>query len=91
MGDGSFDGSGRGKGRVTLHTNNFTLNEVKLLQSILLSKFNLKSGLQKVSHSDPIRGYAIRIPAPLRSPIEDDRRLAQSRYSTINCFSSYLF
>lgn len=65
MGDGSFDGSGRGKGRVTLHTNNFTLDEVKLLQSILLSKFNLNSGLQKVSllRTDPIRGYAIRIPA----------------------------
>lgn len=66
MGDGSFDGSGRGKGRVTLHTNNFTLDEVKLLQSILLSKFNLKSGLQKVSHSDPIRGYAILRSIPAR-------------------------
>jgi hypothetical protein len=33
MGDGSFDKHGytKGAGRVTLHTNNFTLDEVKLL------------------------------------------------------------
>jgi hypothetical protein len=30
-GDGGFDGHGRGAGRVTLFTNNFTLEEVELL------------------------------------------------------------
>lgn len=63
MNYGSFDGNGRGNGRVSIHTNNFTLDEVKLLQSFLLSKFNIDSGLVKVTNSDPIRGYVIRIPA----------------------------
>jgi hypothetical protein len=63
MGDGGFDGHGRGDGRVTLYTNNFTLEEVELLRSILLSKFNLESSLRKVGQTDPLRGYAIRIPS----------------------------
>lgn len=63
MGDGGFDGHGRGAGRVTLSTNNFTQDEVKILQNTLLSKFNIESSLQTSKNSDPIRGYAIRIPA----------------------------
>jgi hypothetical protein len=30
IGDGAFDGFGRGLGRITLHTNNFTLQEVNI-------------------------------------------------------------
>jgi hypothetical protein len=61
IGDGGFDSSGRGIGRVVLYTNNFTLAEVKLLQEILFSKYGIKSGLKKGQHTDPDRGYAIRI------------------------------
>ncbi|MBP1357804.1 MAG: hypothetical protein JZD40_04870 [Sulfolobus sp.] len=60
IGDGGYDGHGRGVGRVTLYTNNFTLAEVELLQSILLDKFGLKTYLRKVANADPARGYAIR-------------------------------
>ena len=63
MGDGGFDGHGRGAGRVSFSTNNFTLNEVDLLQKILFSKFNIDSSLKKFENSDLNRGYAIRIPA----------------------------
>lgn len=37
MGDGPFDGL-QGMGRVTLHTNSFTLAEVELLRTVLLEK-----------------------------------------------------
>lgn len=47
MGDGSFDGYGRGLGRVVLHTDNFTHDEVQLLRDILKSKFNIESTLKK--------------------------------------------
>lgn len=63
MGDGSFDKYGRGLGRVSLHTENFTLTEVELLQRILLSKYSIKSSLYKGQNKDPMRGYIIRIPA----------------------------
>ena len=63
MGDASFDGYGRGIGRITLHTNNFTHAEVEHLRSILLSKYNLESAIKITKHSDPNRGHAIRIPA----------------------------
>ena len=61
MGDGAFDSYGRKIGRVTLHTSNFKLDEVRVLQDIFRSKFNIESGLQKVVNSDITRGYAIRI------------------------------
>nr|YP_010130233.1 LAGLIDADG endonuclease [Clavaria fumosa]QPZ51134.1 LAGLIDADG endonuclease [Clavaria fumosa] len=64
MGDGSWDVHGS---RLVLHTNNFTLNEVKRLQSILLSKFNLRSYLVKINlkiiPSNKDRGYIIKIPS----------------------------
>lgn len=63
MGDGGFDGFGRGLGRVSLYANNFTLKEVELLQSILLTQYGISSGLKRNKHSDPNRGYVIRIPA----------------------------
>lgn len=63
MGDGGFDGHGRGLGRISLYTNNFTLVEVKLLQSALLNNFGISSGLKRNRHSDLDRGYIIRIPA----------------------------
>lgn len=63
IGDGSFDKYGRGIGRVSLHTENFRLNEVKLLQGILLSKYGIESSLYKGRHNDTMRGYIIRIPA----------------------------
>ncbi|RYE27649.1 MAG: hypothetical protein EOP45_00420 [Sphingobacteriaceae bacterium] len=62
MGDGSFDGYGRGLGRVVLHTDNFTHAEVQLLRDILKSKFNIESGV-KVGKPDPVRGHQIRISA----------------------------
>jgi hypothetical protein len=61
MGDGGFDGHGRGTGRVTLFTNNFTLEEVELLRKLLLDKFGLESALYKRANKDSKRGYAIRI------------------------------
>ena len=63
MGDGSFDGHGRGAGRVSLHTNCFTLDEVKLLQAALLNNFGIESSLHNIRNSDPSRGHIIRIPA----------------------------
>lgn len=62
MGDGGFDGHGRGLGRVTLFTNNITLEEVEQLRSILQSKFGISSALRKVANAEPARVYAIRIP-----------------------------
>ena len=59
MGDGSFD---RSTGRLQLHSNWFTLHEVKTLQSILLEKYNISSYLKPSANSDPNRGYIIRIP-----------------------------
>lgn len=59
MGEGSWDKSGS---RIVLHLNNFTLNEVNRIQSILLSKFNISSYLIKISHSDKDRGYILKIP-----------------------------
>lgn len=43
MMDGSFDQGKRGFGRLNLHTNFFTLTEVKILQSILIEKYNINS------------------------------------------------
>lgn len=60
MGDGSWDKHGS---RLVLHVNNFTLTEVKLLQSILLKKFNLESYLVKTIPSNEERGYIIKIPS----------------------------
>jgi len=60
MGDGSWDRSGS---RITIHFNNFTLEESNRLISILLSKYNISSYLIKQPHSDNNRGYIIRIPA----------------------------
>jgi hypothetical protein len=70
MGDGGFDGHGRGAGRVTLFTNNFTLEEVELLQKLLLDKFGLESALFKVANKDSKRGYAIRIPSRSLSTLQ---------------------
>jgi hypothetical protein len=63
IGDGSFDGHGRGIGRLSLHTENFTLDEVNILKDVLLQKFNIESNLRKGVNADPTRGYVIRIPA----------------------------
>ena len=63
IGDGSFDSFGRGIGRVTLYTNNFTQAEVEHLRNILLFKYGIQSGIKKTKHSDPNRGHAIRISA----------------------------
>ena len=60
MGDGSWDNSGS---RIFLHLNNFTLIEVRRIQSILLSKFYISSYLVKTPHSDKDRGYVLKIPA----------------------------
>ena len=57
MGDGSFD---RSTGRLQLHSNWFTLHEVKTLQSFLLEKFYISSYLKPSANSDPNRGYIIR-------------------------------
>jgi hypothetical protein len=62
IGDGGFDGHGRGLGRVTLYTNNFTLQEVNILRDILKTKYGIESRLKKVNNADSLRGYAIRIP-----------------------------
>lgn len=62
IGDGSFDGLGRGLGRVLLHTDNFTHAEVQLLRDILMSKYNIQSGV-KIGKLDPVRGHQIRISA----------------------------
>lgn len=59
MGDGSWDKSGY---RIVLHLNNFTLNEVNRIQSILLYKFNISYYLIKTPHSDKDRGYILKIP-----------------------------
>ena len=70
MEDGGFDGHGRGAGRVTLFTNNFTLEEVELLRKLLLDKFGLESALFKVANKDSKRGYAIRIPSRSLSTLQ---------------------
>ncbi len=62
MGDGAFDKYGRCLGRLTLHTDNFTLKEVEELQSILRSKYDIDSTLRRTNNLDPARGYRIRIP-----------------------------
>lgn len=62
IGDGGFDGSGRGLGRLSLHTQNFTLDEVKILQNILFNKYNIQSSVYKGGHNDQNRGWIIRIP-----------------------------
>lgn len=59
MGEGSWDSYGS---RVVLHVNNFTINEVKLIQNILLSKFNISNYLVKTNKTDLLRGYLIKIP-----------------------------
>ena len=61
IGDGSFDSYGRGAGRVTLFSNNFTLEEVELLRKLLLDKFGLESAfpVRKTANKDP--RFAIRI------------------------------
>ena len=56
---GSWDNYGN---RIVLHLNNFTLNEVNRIQSILLNKFNISSYLIKSPHSDKKRGYILKIP-----------------------------
>ena len=60
MCDGSWDKSGS---RLVLDLNNFTLNEVNRIQSILLSKFNISSYLIKTPYSHKDRGYIIKIPS----------------------------
>lgn len=60
MGDGSWDKSGS---RIVLHLNNFHLNEVKRIQAIILSKFNICSYNIRTLHSDMDRGYIIKIPS----------------------------
>jgi hypothetical protein len=61
IGDGAFDGYGRGLGRVTLQTDNYTLQEVNILRELLQTKYGIVSGLKKSNNADPLRGYAIRI------------------------------
>jgi len=67
MGDGSWDKHGS---RLILHVNNFTLNEVKFLQSLLL-KFNISSYLVKVNHSKEDRGYIINIPSKEKDKLRE--------------------
>lgn len=66
MMDGSFDAyamrSARGLGRLSLHTNFFTYQEVTLLQKILFEKYNITSTLRFSPNSEINRGYIIRIP-----------------------------
>lgn len=67
----AFDGFGRGLGRITLHTDNFTLEEVNILREVLSSKYNIKSSLKKVNNANPERGYAIRIAAVSLNTLRD--------------------
>ena len=62
MMDGSFEQGKRGLGRLNLHTNFFTYTEVKLLQKILLEKYEIVSYLRFEKNSEYNRGYIIRIP-----------------------------
>lgn len=59
MADGSWDKS---TGRLLLHSNWFTLQEVETLQSILFENYQITSYLQHSANSEPNRGYTIRIP-----------------------------
>jgi len=59
MGDGSWDKSGS---IIVLHLNHFHLNEVKIIQAIILSKFNIFSYKIRTLQSDKDRGYIIKIP-----------------------------
>jgi LAGLIDADG DNA endonuclease family protein len=68
MGDGSWDKHGS---RLILHVNNFTLNEVERLQSILLTKYDISSYLVKTKHSSNDRGYIIKIPSRERIKVKD--------------------
>jgi hypothetical protein len=98
MGDGGFDGHGRGAGRVTLYTNNFTLEEVELLRKLLLENFGLESAIMKVANADSKRGFAIRIPFFILffkklicvTNQVDKNKDTFTFYSSIHCFSSHL-
>lgn len=68
MGDGSWDKHGS---RLILHVNNFTLSEVKILQSLLLLKFNISSYLVKGNHSKEDRGYIIKIPSKEKDKLRE--------------------
>lgn len=46
-----------------LHLNNFTETEVNTIKDILISKFNIESYLVKVSKTDPLRGFVLKIPS----------------------------
>jgi len=72
MGDGGWDKS---SSRLFLHLNNFTLTEIKIVQNILLVKFNIESTNYKVQHAYPDRGYIIAIP---RKEINKVRELTQN-------------
>jgi LAGLIDADG DNA endonuclease family len=58
-GDRSLDKNGS---RLVFLVNNFTLNETKRLQLILLSKFNISSYIVRTTHSDNNRGFILKIP-----------------------------
>lgn len=62
MMDGSFNQGKRGLRRLNPHTNFFTHTEVKLLQKILLEKYDIVSYLRYEKTSDPNRGCIIIIP-----------------------------
>lgn len=56
------DGSKHSTGGVLLHTNSFTLSEVKTLQQFLLEKYGLDSSYTKKPSLEQNRGYIIYIP-----------------------------
>ena len=59
--NGSWDKS---TSRVIIHFQNFNLSETTIMQEILLEKSNISSYLTRGrgKHSDPNRGYIIKIP-----------------------------
>lgn len=59
MGDGSWDKYSSG---IVLHLNNFTKEEVNIIQFILASKFNIESSVIWVTKTNSLRGYIIKIP-----------------------------
>lgn len=61
MMDGSWDQGKRGLGRLNLHTNFLTYTEVKTLQEILKTNYDIDSYLNFQKSSQPDRGYLIRI------------------------------
>ena len=59
MGDGSGDKS---TSIFMINFQIFTLSETTIMQEILLEKFNVSSYLTRGKHSDPNRGYIIKVP-----------------------------